>query len=366
LAGANLAAAGAARRAQASRFGYPEAIQAGTASPEAQTSGLAIARTAVEGDGPMSVLQTTSPALVVAPPNRRLLGRDWRLGYGLTLPVVLVIVGLIAFPLGYSFWLSLQDIKLGGAGTFVGLGNYQKLLFDSGARIHASFINSVQVTLLYTGGALLGKLIIGLITALILHAHIRARSFWRALLFLPWSIPAIVSAYSWKWIYNDVNGVANAALQQAGLIDQPILFLANPDLALWSVLLSVIWQGTPFWTMTLLAGLQSIPGEIYEAAHIDGASTFKCFWYITLPNLGAVILVTVMLSAIFTTNSIQYIYILTNGGPGNLTETFPLLAVNQGIRAYDLGMGSAIPLLFFPVFALLIYFLTRRLLRAEG
>lgn len=318
----------------------------------------------------MAVLECTrartQPALAPRGRRRSRFGRDWRLGYTLTLPVVLVILGLIAFPLGYSIWLSFHDVKLGGQGTWVGLSNYGKLLFDERARIHGDFVNSVKVTAIYTGGALLGKFILGMITALILHADIRARSFWRSLLFLPWTIPAIVSSYSWKWIYNDVNGVANNALLNWGVIDAPILFLADPNLAMWSVLIAVTWQGTPFWTMTFLAGLQSIPGEIYEAAEIDGATTAQSFWYITLPNLTSVILVTAMLSAIFTTNSIQYVYILTNGGPGNATETFPLLAVNQGLRAYDLGMASTIPLIFFPLFAVMIYVITKRMLRQEA
>jgi multiple sugar transport system permease protein len=315
----------------------------------------------------MATLETTTRTVaVVAMSRQRLFGRDWQLGYTLTLPVVAVILGLIAYPLGYSVWLSLEDVKLGGQGTFVGLGNYSKILFDSGARIHGDFLNSVRVTLVYTGGALAGKLVLGMVTALILNARILGRNFWRALLFLPWAIPAVVSAYSWKWIYNDVNGVINNILVQWDLIDQPILFLADIDLAMWSVLAAVVWQGTPFWTMTILAGMQAIPGEIYEAAEIDGASTWHSFWRVTLPNLTSVILVTVMLSAIWTTNSIQYVYIITNGGPGQATETFPLLAVNQGLRAYDLGIGSAVPLIFFPIFALMIYFLTKRMLRAEG
>ena len=315
----------------------------------------------------MSTVDITAGRAAVAAPRRQLLlGRDWRLGYALTLPVVVVILGLIAYPLLYSVWLSLQDIKVGGQGTFVGFGNYYKLLFDTGGRMYNAFWNSVQVTAVYTGGALIGKCIIGMATALVLHAHIRARTLWRALLFLPWAIPAIVSAYSWKWIYNDVNGVLNNVMLNAGWIDRPILFLADPDLAMKALLASVIWQGTPFWTMTFLAGLQAIPAELYEAAQIDGASTFKSFWFITLPNMVGVIIVTVMLSAIFTTNSIQSVYILTNGGPGNATETFALLAVNQGIRAYELGMAATIPLLFVPVFALMIYFLTRRMLRAEA
>jgi multiple sugar transport system permease protein len=293
------------------------------------------------------------------------LGREWKLAYLLSLPVVLVIVGLIAYPLGYAVWLSLQDIKIGGQGTFIGLGNYYRLLFDTSTRLNSQFWDSVRVTVLYTGGAMIGKFIIGMTAALILNAHVRGRNFFRALLFLPWAIPAIVSAYSWKWIYNDINGVLNTMLQQLGLIDRPILFLADPDLALWALLAAVIWQGSPFWTMTFLAGLSAIPSEMYEAAEIDGASTFRSFFAITLPNMAGVIVVTLMLSAIFTTNAIQFPYILTNGGPGNATTTFPLLAIVQGLRSYDLGNAAAITLIFFPVFAIMIYFLTRQMLRNE-
>jgi multiple sugar transport system permease protein len=315
----------------------------------------------------MAVLQTTARHSGVGAPARvSVLGREWRLAYLMTLPVVAVIVGLIAYPLAYAVWLSLQDIKIGGVGTFIGLGNYSKLLFDSTARVNAEFWNSVRVTAVFVAGAMAGKFIIGMTTALILNAQIRARNFFRALLFLPWAIPAIVGAYSWKWIYNDINGVLNTLLQQLGLIDRPILFLADPGIAIWALLAAVVWQGSPFWTMTFLAGMQAIPSEMYEAAEIDGASTFRSFWSITLPNLGSVIVVTLMLSAIWTTNSIQFPYILTNGGPGNATTTFALLALTQGLRTYDLGIAATITLIFFPIFAVMIYFLTRRMLRLEG
>jgi multiple sugar transport system permease protein len=315
----------------------------------------------------MSTLQVAARGTTMSTtPSRRPLGRDWRLGYALILPVFLVIVGLTAYPLGYAIWLSVQDVKVGGQGTFVGLNNYYRLLFDTEARIHSQFWSSVRISLLYVGGACLGKFIIGMTSALILNAEIKARHFWRTLLFLPWAIPGIVSAYSWKWIYNDVNGVANNFMMNWGIIDAPILFLASVDLALWSVLITVIWQGTPFWTMTFLAGLQAIPSELYEAAEIDGASTFKSFLHITAPNIASVVLVVTMLSAIWTTNSVQSIYILTNGGPGGATETFPILALSQGLRSYDLGMGTAVPLLFVPFFAVVIYFLTRRMLKVEA
>ncbi|MCC6628310.1 MAG: sugar ABC transporter permease [Chloroflexi bacterium] len=314
----------------------------------------------------MSTIDTTARPPVAALPRRNVLGADWRLGYMLSLPIMIIIFGLVAYPFLYSVWLSLNDIKLGGQGTFVGLNNYYKLLFDTNARVHDAFLNSVQVSIVYTVAALLFKFFVGMITALILHAKIVGRNLWRALLFLPWAIPAVVSAWSWKWMFNDINGVLNTMLLRGGLIEAPILWLGDINIAMWSVLLAVTWQGTPFWTMTMLAGMQSIPGEIYEAAQIDGASTWQSFWSITLPNLTSVIVVTFMLSGIWTANGVQYVYILTNGGPAGATETFPMLALTQGIRSFDLGIGATIPLIFMPIFAVMIYFLTRRMLREEA
>ena len=293
----------------------------------------------------------------------RLGNRDWQLGYLLILPAALVIVGLIAYPFIYSIWMSLQIIHVGGAGKFVWFQNYGNLLFGV---YQARFWNSVLVTVEYTVSAEVGKFLIGVITALILHNSLKARGLFRALLFVPWAVPAVVSAYTWRWMFDDRLGLWNSLLTNAGLIHMPILFLSSLDLALWSVVAATIWQGTPFWTMTYLAGLQSIPFEIYEAAHIDGANAWHSFWRITMPNLMPVIIVTFMLSSIWTSNNLQYVYILTNGGPVNATETFPLLAYILGMRDYNLGLAAAVPLLFFPVFAVMIYALSGRLLHEEA
>ncbi|HEX5416352.1 MAG TPA: sugar ABC transporter permease [Chloroflexota bacterium] len=297
---------------------------------------------------------------VIARRSTRSANRDWRLGYLLVLPVAIVIVGLIAYPFLYSIWMSLEAIRVGGAAKFIGLRNYEQLLFGA---FQGRFWNSVLVTVEYTAGAEIGKCCIGIITALILHNSIRARGVFRTLLFVPWAVPAVVSAYSWRWMFDDRLGLWNVLLQDLGAIHSPILWLSNINLALWSVTAATIWQGTPFWTMTFLAGLQAIPSEIYEAAHVDGAGAWHGFWQITLPNLTPVIIVTVMLSTIWTSNGLQYVYILTNGGPVNATETFPLLAYTVGMRDYNLGLAAAVPLLFFPFFAVMIHFLSGRLLR---
>jgi multiple sugar transport system permease protein len=291
------------------------------------------------------------------------LGSDWRLAYPLITPILLVMVGLIAYPFVSSIWYSLQDVKIGGQGRFVGLANYTSLL--TGAQSE-QFWNSVNVSIVYTGVVLLAKFVLGMTMALILHQAIVARDLWRAVVFIPWAIPAVVSAYAWKWMFDDMRGVINLSLMAWGVVEFPIQFLADYNLALWSVMAAVVWSGTPFWTMTFLAGMQSIPSDMYDAAHIDGAGSAESFFYITLPNLTSVIIVTFMLSAIWTANSVQYVYLLTNGGPAGATETFPMLALTMGIRSYNLGMGATVPLIFFPVFAVAIWFLSRRMLQGEG
>lgn len=291
-----------------------------------------------------------------------LLGPDWRLGFLLVLPVLLVVIGLVAYPFAYSAWLSLQDIRVGGVGRFIGLENYFNLLFGREA---ARFFNSAYVSVVFTVVCLLGKFILGMASALILNANIRAKNVFRALLFLPWTIPAIVSAFTWKWLYDDRLGLFNFTLGQLGLIHDRILFLGDPNLALWSLTAAAVWQGTPFWTMCFVAALQSIPVELYEAAEIDGCGAFQSFLHITLPSLVPVILVTFMLSTIWTANSLEFVYNLTGGGPARLTETFPMLAFVQGIKSFNLGVGAAVPLMFMPFFAILIVFLTRRMLSEE-
>jgi ABC-type sugar transport system permease subunit len=134
---------------------------------------------------------------------------------------------------------------------------------------------------------------------------------------------------------------------------------------MWSVVLAASWAGMPFWAMMFLAGLQAIPAELYEAASIDGANVFQRFWHITLPSLSNVAAITFMLSAIWTANSLNFIYILTGGGPGDATMIFPMLAYELGIKTQRLSMGATVPLIFFPLFLILIYFLTKRMLTTQ-
>jgi ABC-type sugar transport system permease subunit len=293
---------------------------------------------------------------------REAFGPDWQIGWPFALPALLLILLLTAYAFAQSIVYSLENVRIGGSATFVGLANY-RALFDG--PLAGSFLNSLRVTLVYVCAALACKFILGMVSALILHSNIRARSLFRVLLFLPWAIPGVVGAQAWRWLYDENFGILNIVLQQTGLVSGQVLFLGDEQLALLSVIVATVWQGTPFWTMSYLAGLQAIPRDLYEAAAIDGASTWQGFWNITLPSLRDIVAVTVMLSAIWTTNAIQYVYILTNGGPAEATETFPMFALIQGIRVFDLGMAATIPLVVLPVLAVLMYFLSRRMLIQE-
>jgi multiple sugar transport system permease protein len=296
---------------------------------------------------------------------RRVLGRDGVTAWFFLLPTTLVLVGLIGYPFVTAILLTFQDKMVGDVGRWVGFQNYIDLF--SGAEVGDVFRQAVQNTIVYTAVAISAKFVLGMAQALLLHESIPGRMLLRGIFFLPWAIPSLIVAMTWKWIYAGTQvGLLNMIQLQLGLSTDLIQWLANPDLAMISVLVVVIWQGTPFWSMMFLAGLQAISAELYEAAAIDGANVVQRFRHITLPGLENVIVITCMLSTIWTANGINYVYILTGGGPANATMIFPMLAYQIGIAgAQRLGMGAAIALCFFPFFLVLIYFLSKRMLSSK-
>jgi ABC-type sugar transport system permease subunit len=310
-------------------------------------------------------LRVSAPAVAPYGAWRRALGRDWKLGWVLVLPILAVLLGLLAYPFVLAILLSFTDKMIGRAPNFVGLDNYSDVLF--GAEFGSIFWKSVLNTVLYTAVAVVCKSVIGMGMALFLHEEFRGRNMLRALCFLPWAIPSLIVGLTWQWIYNGTPaGGLNLILNDLGLSDTLIQWLGDPHLALWSVIFVVIWQGSPFYGMMFLAGLQSIPRELYEAASIDGANVFQRYRNVTLPGLATVFTITLLLSTIWTANSINYIYVLTGGGPANSTMTFPMLAYQVGIAgAQRLGAASAITILFLPFFLAIIFVLTRRMLAEE-
>jgi multiple sugar transport system permease protein len=289
---------------------------------------------------------------------QRTLLRDRFLGYLFLFPALLVILCLVAYPFVTAIIMTFQSKSAGAPGRFIGLANYRELLANE------VFLRTVVNTFVYTGFGVGIKFFVGLSMALVLNQERRWNNVFRSFLLIPWAIPTVMSALNWRWIYDDASGLINNVLVRLELVDETISWLSNPNLAMFSVIVVVVWQGTPFFTMSFLAGLQAIPKELYEAAEIDGASVLQQFFFITIPRLHPIFITAVMLSAILTSASIQFVYILTNGGPADRTMTFPVLSYNMALGgAQRLGMGATVALFFFPILVVFIIFLTRRMLR---
>lgn len=314
-----------------------------------------------------STLDTTQPPVERGPNGlTRMFGRDWKLGYAFILPLLLVLVTLVAYPFFAGIVLSFQNKTVGSDARWVGLDNYRELL--TGDQYSSVFWQSVRVSFIYTAVSVALKLIIGMLMALMVNEQFRGRMVVRALLFLPWATPTIIVALTWRWILDgSINGLINLFRVDYLGATTLIQFLSDPSKALWAVIIAVTWQGTPFYTMMLLAGLQAIPREHYEAAALDGAGPMQRFRDITLPGLVPAITITVLLSTIWTANSINFIYAMTRGGPSNATMTFPMLAFEIGIAgARQLGLAAAVSVLFFPIFIIAIYLLTKRMLSSDS
>jgi len=292
---------------------------------------------------------------------QRFLMQDRALGYLFLLPAILVIVGLVAYPFAHAIVMTFQAKTAGAPGRFIGLDNYREL-FDS-----EQFLRTVFNTVVYTAVGVGIKFLLGLSMALVLNQERFCNNLFRSFLLVPWAIPTVMSALNWRWIFDDSSGLINNVLVRLNLIDEAISWLSNPHLAMFSVIVVVVWQGTPFFTMSFLAGLQAIPKELYEAAEIDGASVLQQFSNITLPRLRPIFITAVLLSAILTSAAIQFVLVLTNGGPADRTMIFSVLAYHLALGgAQRLGMGAAVSLVFFPILVVFIVFLTRRMLREKG
>jgi ABC-type sugar transport system permease subunit len=295
-------------------------------------------------------------------PLQRVLGRDWLLSWLMVGPVVLIVLVLLIYPFVDAILLSFQNRFIGKEGIWIGLDNYAA--FFNG--IDKGFGKAALVTFIFTAGAVGGKFIVGMAMASVLNQDIvPAKNVFRGIMFLPWAVPAVVSAYVWRFLF-DTTGPINGMIAEYGWMDDYIYFFNDARIALPALILVTIWSGTPFWTMNFIAGMQAISQELYEAAEIDGAGTVQRFWYITLPGLQSVIVVTAMLSTIWTSANLTQIFVLTGGGPNYATTTLPLYAYLTAIPGHQLGAGAAISMMIVPFYMILVYFLTRRMLRQEA
>jgi ABC-type sugar transport system permease subunit len=288
------------------------------------------------------------------------LGREAALGYALIVPLLLVMFGLLAYPVASALLISFQDKMMGRPGHYIGLDNYAELLFRD-----RRFRMVVRNSVLFTFVSVFGKLIIGLGMAVVLNQRIKMRSMFRGWLLLPWVAPTFVTALTWRWMYDGTSGVFNFILAKLGLIDVPIAWLGNASTALLAVTATNIWHGFPFFGISLLAALQAIPAELYEAADVDGASPWQKFRFITIPGIMTVLLITTMLSMIWTFNDFQIVYIMTGGGPAFATHIFATYAYTIGFSGSRLGYAIAISIFLTPFLIVMILALSPLILRGE-
>jgi multiple sugar transport system permease protein len=272
------------------------------------------------------------------------------LGLLFMLPAAVLLLLFLTYPLGLGVWLGFTDAKVGRSGEWIGLENYEFLWGDSVTRL------ALFNTLFYTTIASVLKFGLGLWLALLLNRNIRFKTFFRAVILLPYIVPTALSAIAFWWIYDSQFSIISWALVKMGLIDHYIDFLGTPWNARYAVIAANVWRGVPFVAITLLAGLQTISPSYYEASAIDGASRWQQFRHVTLPLLTPIIAVVMTFSVLFTFTDFQLIYVSTRGGPLNATHLMATLAFQRAINGGALGEGAAIAITMVPFLLACIMF----------
>ncbi|HTG86745.1 MAG TPA: sugar ABC transporter permease [Pyrinomonadaceae bacterium] len=267
-------------------------------------------------------------------PNSRRLSnaasrRHLLLPYVLVAPAVAVLLALSIYPLIYSITVSLQ------VGDAWSIGNFTRLASDN------FFLTAMAHTFVFAVAALSCEFLLGLGLALLLNSQIRGRGFFRATLLVPMMLPPVVAAIVWRLLLNPNFGAINGTLKEIGINTEALTWTASPSLAMMSVIAVDVWQWTPFVFLVLLAGLQAIPQEPYEAALIDGSSRWQTFWHVTLPLLKPAILIVLLLRTMDLLRVFDQIFILTEGGPGFATETISLYIYRSAFRFFDFGYAAA-------------------------
>lgn len=278
--------------------------------------------------------------------------------YALVAPVVLLILGLVAYPFLFAIWVSFTDMVVGSAGNFIGLKNFEYLAGT--ATFWAAISNTIVIVLVSD----VLKLGIGLGLALLVHQHLPGRGLFRSVLMLPWAMPAFVAFLTWRVLYQPIGGGINLVLTQTGIYPQVIDFLGQRSTAMASVIAASVWRGFPFWFVSILAALQSVPRELHEAATVDGANAWQRFWAVTFPGILPVIIVTMLLSSIWTANGFEHVWLLTAGGPSDATMVFPVLAY-FGMQTQRIGEAAAVSVYMLPVLGILVILATSLMMRRE-
>jgi ABC-type sugar transport system permease subunit len=275
------------------------------------------------------------------------------LAYALTAPALLTIGLFALYPILSSVWLSLHEFKLNMpflGKPFVGLQQYVTLSTD--VRFWASLWNTVYFTFF----SVLLELIFGFAIAILINRSFRGRGIVRAAVLVPWAIPTVVSALMWKFMFNDQLGVINDIFVKAGILDSYIAWLGSKETALWSIIVTDVWKTTPFMALLILAGLQVIPSDMYEAARVDGANRFQQLVKITIPLVKPAVLVALLFRTLDAFRVFDVVFVMTGGGPANSTETLSMYAQTTLMRYLDFGKGSALSVITFLCVLLISFF----------
>ncbi|MED1079209.1 sugar ABC transporter permease [Bacillus licheniformis] len=268
----------------------------------------------------------------------RAIVRKWE-GYFYLFPAVLFMLALIGYPLIYNMILSFQNVSLANIAShdisFIGIENYQRLAQDK------VFWASLKNTLLYTAGSVVFQFAIGFLLALFFSMKFRLAPFLRGLMMVSWLIPLTVTALLFKFMMASNEGVFNQLLLSWGMIDTPIPWLSDPNMAIWSVIIANIWVGIPFNMLLISAGLSSLPEDVYESASLDGANAFQKFIHLTLPLLRPVITVVMMLGFIYTFKVFDLVFVMTGGDPVDATEVLSTVSYRYSFDEFQFSMGAA-------------------------
>jgi multiple sugar transport system permease protein len=307
----------------------------------------------------MAVSQRALEAAELSRPGRLERVREWWeqehiFGYGLILPALLLIVCLVAYPFGMALYFSLSDYWVGSPGGFIGLENFRQIFANE------VFHRTVYNSFVFTSIAVVFKTVLGVWLAMLLFRTFKFKRLIRGAVLLPWVLPTALSMLAWWWMFDSLYSVVNWTGIRLGLITAPgPNWLGMTNYAMTAVIAVNVWRGLPFFAIIVLAGLVSIPREYYEAAEVDGASSWGRFRHVTLPLLKPVLAVVILFSTIFTFADFNIVQVLTRGGPVNTTHLFATLAYQTGLMGGNLGQGAAISLFLFPMLAAVVFFQLR-------
>lgn len=264
-------------------------------------------------------------------------------GWLMVIPALLVLALVFVYPIGRAFWLSLFTENLGTQlqPIFSGVSNYGRMLGDG------RFWQTMGNTAIFTAASVFLEVLLGLGIALVLNQSFRGRGVVRTIAIIPWALPTAVMGLAWAWIFNDQYGVVNDILQRLGLINTSINWLGDPTLAMVALILADVWKTTPFISIILLAGLQSIPADLYEAHGIDGANPWQSFYQITLPLILPQILISLLFRFAQAFGIFDLVQVMTGGGPAGATETVSIYIYATVMRYLDFGYGAALVVVTF-------------------